>query len=571
MDRHSPRICLLVLAILGLFLPELVAQQPPAAKSLQAETARTDWTYRSEVFPLDLKWRRHLESNLRWMIARGRLAPTVSNVPRVALYADAGTNHLLNRNIVHTLEAEGIRCRVLDRSRIVPPQLRDVEAYVVPGGYSTFQNTATGDRGLLTIRQFVEGGGRYLGICAGAFMASRDVLWEEEHFPYPLALFDGTAEGALDHIAPFPTDAGVSLKLTNAGKLRGLTTAAEGQFYYKGGPRFHGGTDFTVLAQYQDGTAAIISRPYGRGEVVLNGIHYERPSPQAAADNVNPTAPRAARAVFQALLRIKGNSRLAIVKPIDQGLTRWVEVTDLALEDRLNLEQNLRWMLARTVHTSATSRSPTVGLFADAGAEHASMVGITTLLESNQVPVQALLHTDLTTSTLAHFKTIIIPAGDHRILRDTLGEKGQQALAKFVNSGGQFIAISTGAYFASKTVRWFQRSWEYPIQFHTGMAEGPLAEVAPWPSYAQVTLQVTEAGMQHGLTQKLLARCQYHGGPKFVGGEGHQVLARYPDQSAAIIVKKTGKGQVLLVGVDISRITPGTNGSQFLLKLLSPR
>ena len=34
-----------------------------------------DWTYVTPHLPLDLKWRRHLESNLRWMIARARTRP----------------------------------------------------------------------------------------------------------------------------------------------------------------------------------------------------------------------------------------------------------------------------------------------------------------------------------------------------------------------------------------------------------------------------------------------------------------------------------------------------------------
>ena len=257
-----------LLALVAVALPSLAQDQTADTPPRSTASAGTDWTYRSEVFELDLKWRRHLEANLRWMIARENL-DTGRRVPRVAIFADAGTNHLLNRNIVRLLESEGIRCLVIDRSRISREQLADIKAYIVPGGYSTFQNTATGDRGLVAIREFVESGGRYLGICAGAYMATRDVFWEEEHFPYPLDLYDGTAEGALDDVAAWPGDAGVSLKLTEAGRLRGLEAEAEGEFYYKGGPRFHGGTNSTVLARYQDGSAAIITRPYGNGEVVF--------------------------------------------------------------------------------------------------------------------------------------------------------------------------------------------------------------------------------------------------------------------------------------------------------------
>ena len=467
MHQRKSAYCLVILALVAVALPSLAQDQPPKTPPPSTASAGTDWTYRSEVFVLDLKWRRHLEANLRWMIAREKLEPA-RRAARVAVFADAGTNHLLNRNIVSLLESEGIPCLVIDRSRIAREQLADIEAYIVPGGYSTFQNTATGDRGLVAIREFVESGGRYLGICAGAYMASRDVFWEEEHFPYPLSLFDGTAEGALDAVAAWPNESGVSLTLTDAGKRRGLKADAEGEFYYKGGPRFYGGTNSTVLARYQDGSAAIITRPYGNGEVVLNGIHYERSAPQGEDDQEDLSAPDPSRAVFQALLQLDGDSRRAIPVRVDSTLTRWVEGTDLAVDDRVNLEQNLRWILARTLVGDQESRQPRVALFADAGAGHQGLVNLATFLEAQGIPVQPMLHADLKKNQLKQIKTIIVPAGDQRILRETLGKREHQALAEFVDLGGQFIALATSDYLAASTRDWLEQSQASSRQFPEG-------------------------------------------------------------------------------------------------------
>jgi len=467
MHQRKLAPCLVILALVALPLPSRAQDQTADTPPRSTASAGTDWTYRSEIFVLDLKWRRHLEANLRWMIARERLEPGRSPA-RVAVFADAGTNHLLNRNIVRLLESEGIRCLVIDRSRISREQLRDIEAYIVPGGYSTFQNTATGDRGLVAIREFVQSGGRYLGICAGAYMASSDVFWEEEHFPYPLSLFDGTAEGALDAVAAWPNESGVSLTLTDAGKRRGLKADAEGEFYYKGGPRFHGGTNSTVLARYQDGSAAIITRPYGNGEVVLNGIHYERSAPQGEDDQQDPSAPDPSRAVFQALLQLDGDSRRAIPVRVDRTLTRWVEGTDLAVDDRVNLEQNLRWILARTCQQhQQPSRSARgrIGIYSDVGVDHGSAVRITTFLESQGMAVQPMLHADLKKNQLKQIKTIIVPAGDQRILRETLGKREHQALAEFVDLGGQFIALATSDYLAASTRDWLEQSQASLRQF----------------------------------------------------------------------------------------------------------
>ena len=54
-----------------------------------------------------------------------------------------------------------------------------------------------------------------------------------------------------------------------------------------------------------------------------------------------------------------------------------------------------------------------------------------------------------------------------------------------------------------------------------------------------------------------------------MNGRGHQVLANYPDESAAIVSKKIGRGEVLLIGVEVSPAATGKSGSQFLLKLLT--
>jgi glutamine amidotransferase-like uncharacterized protein len=466
MRRRIPGTCLLTLALAALALPCLAQGQPVQTSPPSTATAGTDWTYRSEVFELDLKWRRHLEANLRWMIARERL-DAGRRVPRVAVFADAGTNHLLNRNIVKLLESGGTRCLVMDRSRISSKQLSGIGAYIVPGGFSTFQNAATGDTGLAAIREFVESGGRYLGICAGAYMATRDVFWEEEHFPYPLDLYDGTAEGALDDVAAWPGDTGVSLKLTEAGRLRGLEAEAEGKFYYKGGPRFHGGTNFTVLARYQDGSAAIITRPFGNGEVVLNGIHYERSPPRQDDDRTDPPAPDPSRAIFQALLQLESNPRPGAPLEVDRDLTRWLK-GDLSVNDRVNLEQNLRWMLARTLVGDQESRQPGVALFADAGAGHQGLVNLVTFLEAKGIPVQPMLHTDLKKNQLKQIKTIIVPAGDQRILRETLGKQEHQALAEFVDLGGQFIALATRDYLAASTRDWLEQSQASSRQFPDG-------------------------------------------------------------------------------------------------------
>jgi glutamine amidotransferase-like uncharacterized protein len=421
-----------------------VAPHSEPRPATQQHREDTDWTYNPKHFGLSVKWRQNLESNLRWMIARqcaeseASAAKTNAGPPaQVAVFADAGAWHLGTQSVVHALETDGVRCRVLDRSRINQKSLRDVQAFIAPGGYSFYQKSAAGDQGMGAIRNFVSRGGRYLGICAGAYLASKDVLWEGSHYPYPLEFFDGTAEGAVDEIAKWPDSAGVALSLTEAGRKFGLTGIAEGNFYYKGGPRFLGGTDYTVLGNYSDGTPAMIARRFGQGDVCLTGIHFERPAPLDAGDDA--PSPPTAGAIFRTLLKLKQPEGGESIAAIDRAVAAPIEVRDLAHEDRLNLERNLRWILARR-ETSSTTASPkteaAIGVYADAGAEHASVVRVVESPQASGASARPLLYSDLTTDGLAQVSTLIFPTGEPRVMRDAIGAAGAKAIERFTKLGG---------------------------------------------------------------------------------------------------------------------------------------
>lgn len=245
------------------------------------------------------KDRRNLESNLRWIITRLRNADK-GKAAGVGIYADAGAWHVGALSIVRALESVNVTCRVLDRSCLTAKQLEKFDAIVMPGGWSVFEKVTAGNTGLDAIRTFVENGGRYLGVCAGAYLAAKDVLWQGHTYPYPLVLFDGIAEGSLPEVAGWPKAGGVRVKVTAAGRRRGIGLADKHDFLYKGGPKFVGGTNVEVLAKYPNGSAAIIVRPFGKGEVVLTGIHFERPAPTVGGEEA--PVPHVAGELFKKLL-----------------------------------------------------------------------------------------------------------------------------------------------------------------------------------------------------------------------------------------------------------------------------
>lgn len=218
-----------------------------------------------------------LEQNLGWIRARERTA--TGTRPRVGVYADAGAWHLGARSLVEALEGEGVACAPLDRTRLSAEGLSGLEVLVVPGGWAPGVLEAAGEEGLRAVRGFVEAGGRYVGVCAGAYVAAREVRWEGAVIAYPLGVFAGVAQGPLADLAPWPRAAPVRVRWTAAARERGIT-APEHEVLYFGGPRLvpDDPAAAQVLARYPDGSAAVLLARAGRGEVVLSGVHLERPA-----------------------------------------------------------------------------------------------------------------------------------------------------------------------------------------------------------------------------------------------------------------------------------------------------
>lgn len=281
-----PPTVLLGLGPLLILLAASAADDGPARVDAVAAVGMTEWD------------RVNLERNLRWIIARERAARPV--VARIGVFADAGVWHVGARSIVEALEAQGVACRVLDRGAVRGEGLTRFDAVVLPGGWAPFQWAAVGEPGVEALKAYVEGGGRCLGVCAGAYLLSRTTRYDGQTFPYPLGLFDGTASGPVEGLARFPTPGRVRLSVTAEGRRLGLTPLSAEPLYYSGGPCFLGGTAVEVLARYPDDTAAVVRRKVGKGEVVLIGVHPERPPPEQGGDDAPP--PAAAGGLLRALL-----------------------------------------------------------------------------------------------------------------------------------------------------------------------------------------------------------------------------------------------------------------------------
>jgi len=173
----------------------------------------------------------------------------------------------------------------LDCHRLTSEQLIDtpwdqtIDLLIMPGGRDKPYHSVLSGKGNARIRSFVENGGTYLGICAGAYYGCQTVEFDR-NFPLEvceereLEFFQGTAIGPAYGKGTF--DYG-SLRGARAARLQ--TDLGILHAYHNGGCYFTG--DFSqvrILARYLDlpgHPPAILECPVGQGKAILSGVHLE--------------------------------------------------------------------------------------------------------------------------------------------------------------------------------------------------------------------------------------------------------------------------------------------------------
>lgn len=171
--------------------------------------------------------------------------------------------------------------------------LTGADVVVFPGGNARDQAHDLGAAGKKAIRDFVERGGGYVGICAGGFLAATNT-------DYGLSLANVKARVGYRYV---PNEGLVSMTVRGAGEVD-LEWTTEGKellsdlsdnatVSFTGGPIFSNAyrrdlPEYMALANYTSevsmyafqegemiGTPVIILAPYGKGHVVLTSGHFE--------------------------------------------------------------------------------------------------------------------------------------------------------------------------------------------------------------------------------------------------------------------------------------------------------
>jgi biotin---protein ligase len=209
-------------------------------------------------------------------------------VKEVLVYIDAGVDAGSARQTVKSLRREvGSRYSVqsVDRHALLKENWEERAALlVIPGGRSLPYEEALGEEGRERIYRYVERGGSYFGICAGAYFGCSRIDFERgqqleitgvRHIPF----YPGVGEGPALGLGRFcyKTNAGAEVaevRWESDGRCHSISS-----IYYNGGPTFVGGersVEVEVLARYAKvEKPAIVQCRVGSGVALLCGVHPE--------------------------------------------------------------------------------------------------------------------------------------------------------------------------------------------------------------------------------------------------------------------------------------------------------
>jgi biotin--protein ligase len=201
---------------------------------------------------------------------------------RIAIYSDEGTSRQGTSILARRFKELKTPFSFVTSKEIKEGKLSSFTTLVMPGGRDLPYQAHLEGKGVKEILRFMETGGSYLGICAGAYFACSELEFDlgfplEVTGKRDLGFFPGKAIGPAYGKGTFCYD---TSKGSRASKLR-LPSNHSLFCFFKGGCIFENasekkGIDF--LAHYDDlegKPPAIIACEVGKGIAILSGVHFE--------------------------------------------------------------------------------------------------------------------------------------------------------------------------------------------------------------------------------------------------------------------------------------------------------
>jgi glutamine amidotransferase-like uncharacterized protein len=207
--------------------------------------------------------------------AAGPGAPT----PKIAIYSGNGCWAESITAGQRMFEWMGYRCEIVSAQRINSEGLDGFSAIYIPGGDMYQYAQSISSEGKASIRSFVSKGGGYIGICGGAYFASKYIVWRGTQFVIEsLRLFEGTAAGPVDQIVVYPNFGMCEVTIVDHAHPITRAEPASDSILYYWGPTLtpDTGVQVSILGRYAiTNQPAIVAFEYEKGRVFLIGTHPE--------------------------------------------------------------------------------------------------------------------------------------------------------------------------------------------------------------------------------------------------------------------------------------------------------
>lgn len=190
--------------------------------------------------------------------------PTTDSPPVAVVYRGPAAGRGCPEAIAALLDGSGFAVSFVgpnEGRKLSGPSLESAALYAQPGGAGLDEAYRHLRRHADDIRAFVHRGGRYLGVCLGAYLCGAR--------PGFRLLPGDTDQYITSPGATVRTEADTTITVTWRGRRRTL--------FFQDGPHFllEPAPGTTILATYDNGTIAAAVVPYGAGAVGIVGPHPE--------------------------------------------------------------------------------------------------------------------------------------------------------------------------------------------------------------------------------------------------------------------------------------------------------
>jgi glutamine amidotransferase-like uncharacterized protein len=186
-----------------------------------------------------------------------------ARTPPILLFNGTGTSSSDVAAVEHILSVNNLAYSTASSSQLdamTETQLKAYKLLIVPGGNSITIGNNLKSSTTTNIHEAVIDGLHYLGICAGGFFGGASIY-------NGLNLTSGVWFTFYEDESKGIHKAAVEISNANSGSL---------DQYWQDGPQFSGWGN--IVAEYPNGTPAIVEGKSGQGWVILLGVHPEAPA-----------------------------------------------------------------------------------------------------------------------------------------------------------------------------------------------------------------------------------------------------------------------------------------------------